>query len=96
MAMAETQSTHRRTLEKDVIAAGIRAQKVGSVLGFLICIAALGSGTFLIYAGKSAEGLVPIIGALGALVTTFIYGKQQQQKDLAQKAKGIVSSTTSP
>jgi len=94
MAMAESQSQHRQTLEKDVIAAGIRAQKAGSILGFLICMAALASGTFLIYTGRSAEGLVPIIGALGGLVAVFVYGKQQQKKDLAQKAGAIISSTS--
>jgi uncharacterized membrane protein len=94
MAMAESQSQHRQKLEKDVVAAGIRAQKVGSILGFLICIAALASGTFLIYAGRSVEGLVPIIGALSGLVAVFIYGKRQQKKELEQKSQAIVPSTS--
>jgi uncharacterized membrane protein len=94
MAMAENQSQHRQILEKDVIAAGILAQKVGSILGFVICIAALASGTFLIFVGRSAAGLVPIIGALGGLVAVFVLGKQQQQNDLAQKSAAIIPSST--
>jgi uncharacterized membrane protein len=93
LAMAENQSQHRQTLEKQVVDANCRAQRNGSVFGFLICLAAIGSGTFLIYVGKSAQGLVPIIGALGGLVAVFVIGKYQQKKDLDQKATGLATTT---
>lgn len=92
LAMAENQSQHRQALEKSVIAANIRAQKVGPILGFIVCIAAIASGTFLIYVGKSAAGLVPIIGALGGLAGVFFYGKYQQKKDLGERSTAIISS----
>lgn len=89
LSMAENQSKHRQLLEKQVVDANCRAQRNGTILGFLICMAAIGSGTFLIYAGKSAAGLVPIIGALGGLVAVFVIGKSQQKKDLEQKGNAL-------
>jgi uncharacterized membrane protein len=92
IAMVENQSQHRQALEKQVIDANCRAQRTGSVYGFLICMAALASGTFLIYVGKSAQGLVPIIGALGGLVAVFITGKNKQQKELVEKANALAQT----
>jgi uncharacterized membrane protein len=94
LAMAESQSQHRQVLEKKVIEANCSAQRNGSILGFLICIAAIASGTFLIYTGKSAEGLVPIIGALGGLVAVFVIGKNQQKKELDQKTTAITTTAS--
>jgi uncharacterized membrane protein len=89
LAMAENQSKHRQSLEKQVIEANCRAQRNGTILGFLICLAAIGSGTYLISIGRNAQGLVPIIGALGGLVAAFIVGRYQQKKDLDQKASAL-------
>jgi uncharacterized membrane protein len=91
LAMAESQSQHRQALEKKVVDSNCRAQRNGTVFGFLLCLAAIGSGTFLIYIGKSAAGLVPIIGALGALAGVFIYGKREQKKDLQRKGDAIIA-----
>lgn len=90
--MAENQSKHRQSLEQTVVDANCRAQRNGTILGFLICMAAIGSGTFLIDVGKSAEGLVPIIGALGGLVAIFVIGKSQQKKDLEQKGNALAET----
>jgi uncharacterized membrane protein len=95
LAMAENQSKHRQSLEGKVVDANCRAQRTGSILGFLICITAIASGTFLIYVGKSAEGLVPIIGALGGLVGVFVIGKYQQKKDLEQKGNALAQTQNS-
>ena len=92
LAMAENQSKHRQSLEQKVVDANCRAQRNGTILGFLICMAAIGSGTFLIDVGKSAEGLVPIIGALGGLVAIFVIGKSQQRKDLEQKGNALAET----
>jgi uncharacterized membrane protein len=92
LAMAEKQSNHRQELEKQVVDANCRAQRTGSVYGFLICMASLASGTFLIYVGKSAQGLVPIIGALGGLVAVFIVGKNKQQKELVEKSSALAQT----
>jgi len=96
MAMAENQSRHRQQLESNVLSANIFAQRLGSILGFVVCLAAIGSGTFLIYSGKSAAGLVPIIGALGGLVTVFIAGKSQQKKQLEQKNTALAETAQTP
>ena len=93
MAMAENQSQHRQGLEKQVVSANIRAQRFGSILGFLVCLAAIGSGTFLIYEGKSTEGLVPIIGALGSLLGVFIWGRIEQKKEIDKKSAALTATT---
>lgn len=62
--MAEDQSSHRRRLESR-----------GQIFGFSLALVAILGGIGLILDGRSAEGLVPLIGALAGLVGLFIYGE---------------------
>jgi uncharacterized membrane protein len=90
--MAETQHDHRLTIEKDVIDSNIAAQKLGTILGFIIAMTAIIGGIFLAYVGKETSGLASIITALVALAGVFVYGKIEQKKDLANKAKALTNS----
>jgi len=44
LAMAERQAAHRQGIEKAVIDSNIKSERRGQILGFLIALAAIGSG----------------------------------------------------
>lgn len=83
--MAEQQGEHRRSLEKTAIEANATAEKRGPILGFILAMTALIGGIWLISKGLKIEGLVALLTAIAAPVGVFVYGKVQQQKDLASK-----------
>ncbi len=62
------------------------------VLGFGVCLLAIGAGVYALYIGKDGYGLAAIITALAAPAGVFIYGKQQQKKQLEARQQGIVEA----
>ena len=94
IAMAESQHSHRQELEKHVIKSNVSAQKLGTILGFIVSMTVVLGGMFLVHEGKSGEGLAAILTALASLVGVFLYSKREQQKDLAKKTEGLVDAAT--
>jgi len=90
--MAETQHDHRIEIEKSVVDSNIAAQKLGTILGFIVAMTAILGGVFLVYIGKEITGLASIVTALAGLVGVFVYGKLEQKKDLAKKTEAIVTT----
>jgi uncharacterized membrane protein len=62
--MAENQSAHRRKLESR-----------GQLFAFALALVAIVGGIYLIAEGRSVEGLVPLVAAIGGLLGFFIYGE---------------------
>lgn len=91
VAMAESQSKHRQSLEKSVVDTNCSTQGTGPVYGFIICMTAIVGGIYLIHSGKSPEGLTSIIGALGGLVTVFVLGRKKQEKELRDKSEALLA-----
>jgi uncharacterized membrane protein len=89
IAMAESQHTHRQALEKHVIHSNISAQRLGTVLGFVVAMTVVIGGMYLIHEGKSGEGLAAILTALASLVGVFLYSKREQRKELAKKTEAL-------
>jgi uncharacterized membrane protein len=89
IAMAESQHTHRQALEKHVIHSNISAQRLGTVLGFVVAMTVVIGGMYLIHEGKSGEGLAAILTALASLVGVFLYSKHEQRKELAKKTEAL-------
>jgi uncharacterized membrane protein len=89
VAMAEEQSSHRRTLEKKVVFGNELRAHIGQWMAFAISLAGIGAGVYLIMHDKPTEGLVSIFGPLAAVVGIFIYGKMSQKKELAAKDRMI-------
>ena len=85
VTMAEAQSSHRQAVEAKVIGGNVWAQKWGLVAAFAVATTAIVLGWELIHSGHSASGLTSILGALGSLAGTFIFGKVQQQREREQK-----------
>jgi len=87
--MAEKQSSHRQELERSHLDAGHQTEHRGQVFAFVIALAAILGGVYLISIGKDGTGLAAIIAALVALVGVFIYGKYAQTKELEQKRRPL-------
>jgi uncharacterized membrane protein len=85
VAMAERQSSHRQQLENSRIEASNRTEHRGQIFAFIIALAAILGGVYLISIGKDASGLTAIIAALGSLVDAFVYGKYTQAREREQK-----------
>ena len=87
--MAESQHEHRQKPEKTVVESNAFSQKVGLILGFVVAMTAIVGGIWLAGEGKSGSGVTAIIAALAALVGVFVYGKIEQRRELAEKAKAF-------
>lgn len=90
MRMAEQQSRHRQEMEKMVIQGNISSQKIGTILGFIIVMGAMGGGFWLTYIGLSAYGIASILGALATILSVFLWGKHEQRRDLQQKTDAFM------
>ena len=92
--MAESQHHHRQGLESHVIHSNVSAQKLGTVLGFIVAMTVVIGGMYLVHEGKSTAGLATILTALASLVGVFLYSKHEQQKDLAKKTEALADAAT--
>ena len=81
--MAEREALHRQKLEAAVIQADIASQRTGLWLGFLLAFIVISSGAWLVHEGRVEWGAGFITVPLIALVSVFVYGKRQQQKELS-------------
>ncbi len=91
LMMAEKQSAHRESLESTVVRANVAAQTRGSIFAFIICMTTIISGTWLISTGRSASGLVSLLGGLAGIVATFVYSQQSQRKERVEKEAALRS-----
>lgn len=91
VAMAENQSRHRMGLEKSRIDTANRTEQCGQIFAFVIALAAITGGIYLISIGKDASGLTAIISSVGLLVGAFVYGKYAQAKEREQKLRPFQS-----
>lgn len=75
--MAEQQASHRQRLERAQVVATIRDQYLGLLLGFLVCIAGIVAGAYVVVNGAPLAGSALSFGALASLVGTFVYGSRK-------------------
>lgn len=85
MLMAEKQLEHRMRMEQKVVNGQMMQSNLGQILAFLIGIASLGAATFCVINGFEWAGSILGIGGLTGLVTAFIKGREQQEKNLEEK-----------
>ena len=90
LSMAESQHSHRQFLEKCVVTSNVKAQKRGTILGFMIAMVVVLGGMWLIHEGKSLTGFAVTLTALVSLVGVFVYAKREERKDLARKSEALV------
>jgi uncharacterized membrane protein len=92
IAMAESQHTHRQGLESHVVHSNVAAQRLGTILGFIVAMTVVVGGMYLVHEGKNAAGLASILTALASLVGVFLYSKYEQQKDLVKKTDALTQA----
>lgn len=85
--MAESQIQHRQELEKKAVYTNANNARLGVIFAFIICIAAIASGTYVIVSGHEILGFAEYIIAISSLIGVFVYGKKANQKELIEKQK---------
>ncbi len=81
LKMAESQSQHRREIERIVVSAGARDSLLGSIFAFLIAISAFVWAGYALVRGESSAAVATVIATIGGLVGVFAYGKHVTMKE---------------
>jgi uncharacterized membrane protein len=85
ISMAEKNQAHRHELEAKVIPAGILSERIGQILAFVLYLAALGSGTYLVASGKDTVGVVEMLGATATFAALYFKGQAEKKRELRGK-----------
>lgn len=89
LAMAESQSKHRESLESKVVEGNIKSQQRGSLYAFVIAMTTITGGIYLIHTGNDLSGLATVITSLIGLVSVFAYAQYRQSKERTEKSKAL-------
>ena len=79
--MAEKEQDVRHTQHAYVARRMINQAGTGQILGFIICLLAIGGGIYLSAIGKDTAGIATIITALVTLAGAFLYTKSREKKE---------------
>jgi uncharacterized membrane protein len=88
----EQQATHRQGIEKSRIDADIKNETRGQYFAFLVKLATLLCGTFLIWCDKDISGLSIVLGELVLIAGVFVYNRVSQGKELQRKEKELAGN----
>jgi uncharacterized membrane protein len=83
--MAKSQMQHRHELETRVIGSNTRLAGRGQWFAFILGLSGLVGAMLLIHEGRELGGATAFLASLVSLVGVFVYGRKQQQKELAEK-----------
>ena len=83
---ALSQTSHRISIEKYMIKHNVRRAYWGQIYGFIIAFFGLSLGGFLIYKGHDFAGAILAGVTLCGMVTVFVIGREQRQKDVQEKS----------
>ena len=89
--MAERQAAHRHEIEAKAVQGKLAAERLGQILAFLVAMTAVGGGIWLISQDRNIQGLASIIGALGMLTGTFVFGRYRDAKERQEKRAELAS-----
>lgn len=85
VTLAENQSNHRIRLERRVTTSNIWRAHLGQVFAFVLAIAGIVSGTYLIMNNKSAEGIAAILTPIAGVAGVFLWRTRKQREELESK-----------
>lgn len=89
MRMAENNQAHRHQLESRVVGGNVRAQLLGQIFAFVISLALIGLGSWLVANDKTCIGLWLIFGDVGTVAAIFIGGKLFQGKERRDRRREL-------
>ena len=92
LRMAEKQQDHRIRLESRVITSDTYRSWAGLVLGSILAVIIILSGSYLIHEGHDWAGTTLVTGTLGVVLAAFIHGvntrrRERDSKDPARQQK---------
>ena len=93
--LARNQAEHRQKLEIEVIQGNLGSQSRGQWMAFIIVIASLLAGAFLIYSGKKAEGLWAMFAPLSGVLAVFVVTRSKHDKELERHRREIEAQARS-
>ena len=96
VAMAESQSQHRQTIEKRVVDSNCRNELAGLIVGSILSAIAIVGGIYLAAHDKPLSGFGVILTDVVALAGIFIYNRQAQIKERADKLTPFKQAVTNP
>ena len=79
LGMAENQSIHRQNIENKLLEAEIKYKNKGQNFGFIISIICIVGGIVMLFFGKNLQGFITLIGTVGVLISTFLYGNKNKK-----------------
>jgi uncharacterized membrane protein len=87
--MAERQMRHRQSLERQVIKSDTRRSWFGLWTGFVIALACIGSGAFLVHGGHDVAGSSFVASTVVGLAAVFIGQKVARGEEQAEKKRAL-------
>jgi len=93
--MAESQASHRQSLEKSVVEEGQSRSNKGLWLGFIISLVVLAIGATFVLTGHDWAGVSLLSATLVRLAAVFVIGQRGQSRERVRKEQAIQSRQTS-
>ncbi len=85
--MSEEQEAHRQKLEVEVIFGDSRRATLGVIFAFILGLAGMALGAYLISLDHPIAGTIFSGSSLAGLVGTFVYGTRSRKKEREKKAE---------
>ncbi len=91
LALTEDELRHRRSIELTIVSANTRALGRGQWFGFLVLMAGMGLGAWMVRAGYERIGFGSILAPLAAAATLFVYAQRRQERERERKRAEYLS-----
>lgn len=89
LTMAENQSNHRISIEAKVVESNITNEKRGQNYAFVLAVLVIVGAFYLLATNHDITGFGTLLTGVGSLVTLFVVGKKQGQKELDEKKEKV-------
>lgn len=87
LSMAEKQAKHRQEMESIKVKSGTRDSLIGEIFALIIGLTTIVSGAVVAIKGQPWPGAVIGTTGLAGLVSVFIYGTRQNQREEKNKSQ---------
>lgn len=79
LRLVETQTAHRQTVESRTLDNTNRLETIGLIFGFIVVLAVVGIGIYLLAMGRAWSGSITIFGILAGVAKLYL--SQQKRRD---------------
>jgi uncharacterized membrane protein len=85
LGMAERQSKHRHSIEKTLVFFQSASSFLGMILAFILALAGIIAGSYLLLNNKPIEGFTALLTPLGIITSAFIYNQNKNKEENPKK-----------